>query len=130
MDEGQEVQGIRVILAKYWPGEQIVELYRAGGWWLEWMDASRIGDLMKASFAFALAIDISAGRAVGMGRVISDGMADAYIQDLVVLEEWRCSGVGHMILKRLLDECKKSGINWGRPHSRARKGGLLQVDGI
>ncbi len=104
--------GINVILASSWPHEQIVELYRAGGWWKEEMDAGRINDLMAASFAFALAIDISTGKAVGMGRVISDGMADAYIQDLAVLEEWRSLGVGSMILKKLIDECKKKRIAW------------------
>ena len=73
--------------------EQIVDLYRAAGWWKEEMDASKINDLIRGSFLFAVAIDISTGRAVGMGRVISDGIADAYIQDLVVLgrlEELGC----------------------------------------
>ena len=80
---------IRVDLVSSWNEEQIVDLYRAAGWWKEEMDASRINDLIKGSFLFAVAIDISTGRAVGMGRVISDGIADAYIQDLVVLGDWR-----------------------------------------
>ncbi|HNX39466.1 MAG TPA: GNAT family N-acetyltransferase [Methanothrix sp.] len=107
-----EEKRIEVILARSWLKDQIVDLYRAGGWWTEEMDPSRIGDLMQASFAFALAIDISTGRAVGMGRVISDGMADAYVQDLVVLEEWRSSGVGRMILRRLLEECRNHKLTW------------------
>jgi len=76
------------------------------------MDASRINDLIRGSFLFAVAIDISTGRAVGMGRVISEGIADAYIQDLVVLEGWRSWGVGKMILTRLLEECIIRKITW------------------
>ena len=78
-----------------------MDLYRAGGWWKEDMDPTRLGELIEGSFLFAVAIDISTGKTVGMGRVISDGIADAYIQDLVVLEGWKEMGVGRMILSRL-----------------------------
>jgi aralkylamine N-acetyltransferase len=103
---------IKIDLVRFWHEDQIVELYRAAGWWKEEMDASRINDLIRGSFLFAVAIDISTGRAVGMGRVISDGIADAYIQDMVVLDGWRSRGVGTMILTRLLEECKFRRITW------------------
>ena len=102
----------RVGLVQSWKEEQIVELYRAGGWWKEGMDQKKINDLIKGSFLFAVAIDITTGKAVGMGRVISDGVADAYIQDLVVLADWRNSGVGKLILELLLDECRSRKIAW------------------
>jgi GNAT superfamily N-acetyltransferase len=103
---------IRVDLVQSWEEEQIVELYRAGGWWKEGMDQKRINDLIRGSFLFAVAIDITTGKAVGMGRVISDGVADAYIQDFVVLENWRNLGVGKLILETLLDECRSRKIAW------------------
>jgi GNAT superfamily N-acetyltransferase len=103
---------IRVDLVRSWHEDQIVELYRAAGWWKEEMDASKINDLIQGSFLFAVAIDISTSRAVGMGRVISDGIADAYIQDLVVQGDWRSWGVGTMILTMLLEECKLRNITW------------------
>ena len=103
---------IRVDLVRSWKEEEIVQLYRAAGWWKEEMDASRINDLIRGSFLFAVAIDISTGRAVGTGRVISDGMADAYIQDLVVQGDKRSWGVGTMILTTLLEECKLRKITW------------------
>jgi GNAT superfamily N-acetyltransferase len=76
------------------------------------MDQKRINDLIKGSFLFAVAIDITTGKAVGMGRVISDGVADAYIQDFVVLENWRNLGVGKLILETLLGECRSRKIAW------------------
>ena len=103
---------IRVDLVQSWNEEQIVELYRAGGWWREGMDQKRINDLIRGSFLFAVAIDITTGKAVGMGRVISDGVADAYIQDLVVLAKWRNLDVGKMILETLLEECRSRKITW------------------
>jgi GNAT superfamily N-acetyltransferase len=103
---------IRVDLVRSWNEEEIVELYRTGGWWKEGMDQTRINDLIRGSFLFAVAIDITTGKTVGMGRVISDGVADAYIQDLVVLGNWRNSGVGGMILKSLLEECRIRKIAW------------------
>jgi len=102
----------RVDLVRSWQEEQIVDLYRSAGWWKEEMDASIINDLIRGSFLFAVAIDISTGRAVGMGRVISDGVADAYIQDLVVQGDWRSRSVGTMILTTLLGECKFRKITW------------------
>lgn len=110
--EKPEDSRFRVDLVLSWQEEQIVELYRAGGWWREEMDSSKIKDLISGSFLFAVAISISTGMAIGMGRVISDGIADAYIQDLVVLDEWRHSGVGKMILARLLEECRSKDISW------------------
>lgn len=102
----------RVELVKAWKEEPIVELYQEGGWWKEHMDPSRIGELISQSFLFAMAIDSSTGRSLGMRRVISDGIADAYIQDVVVLAEWRRRGVGRMILSALLEGCMSRGIAW------------------
>ena len=47
-----------------------------------------------------------------MGRLISDGVSDAYIQDLVVLPEYRDKGIGREIVKTLINHCKKKGIHW------------------
>jgi aralkylamine N-acetyltransferase len=103
---------IRVELVRSWREEQIAELYRAAGWWKEGMDQTRVNELIRGSFLFGVAIDITTGKAVGMGRVISDGVADAYIQDLAVLPEWRNFGVGKMIIETLLEECRSRKIAW------------------
>jgi ribosomal protein S18 acetylase RimI-like enzyme len=76
------------------------------------MDKSRIPELIRGSYLFALAVDISTGKPIGMGRVISDGIADAYIQDLMVLPEWRRKNAGEMIVSALMEQCVSSGISW------------------
>lgn len=103
---------IRVELVKSWEEEQIAELYKVGGWWKDYMDPAKLKDLIRESYLFVVAIDISDGKSVGMGRVISDGVADAYLQDVVVLPEWRKKGVGKMIVSKLLECCQSRSIAW------------------
>lgn len=42
-------------------------------------------------------------RAVGMGRIVGDGVVICYVQDLVVCPEYQSKGVGSLILQSLID---------------------------
>jgi ribosomal protein S18 acetylase RimI-like enzyme len=95
-----------------WLEHEIVELYKTGGWWKDTYDPSGIRPLIKGSFAFAIVIDKSSGNAIGMGRILSDGVSDAYIQDLIVLPKFRGQGIGKKLVKFLLDHCISNGIQW------------------
>jgi GNAT superfamily N-acetyltransferase len=95
-----------------WDEEEIVALYRAGGWWKEEYKTENIRYLILGSFAFAVATDTTTGRTIGMGRVIADGVSDGYIQDLVILPHYRKSGVGKQIVAALVNRCLQSGITW------------------
>ncbi len=94
------------------PVEAIVDLYRAGGWWKE-NPRSRaiIADMVRGSFCFMIARDEN-GRVVGMARTISDGVSDAYIQDVVVLKEMRHLGIGRELISRLTRFCIEKEIEW------------------
>ena len=95
-----------------WPKEEIVNLYKAGGWWKECYDSSGIKNLIKGSYAFAVAVDNKSGKAIGMGRIISDGVSDAYFQDIVILPKYRNKGIGKKIVEVLLEKCLSVGITW------------------
>ncbi|MDD1694127.1 MAG: GNAT family N-acetyltransferase [Methanoregula sp.] len=101
---------IRIVDA--WDQDEIVHLYRAGGWWKDEYDPDSVPDLIKGSFAFAVALDPKTGHAIGMGRVLSDGISDGYIQDLVVLPGFRNNGIGKMIVAALVRKCTGAGISW------------------
>ncbi len=103
---------ITVQLVRSWDEHEIANLYRAGGWWKEEYSESEIPALIRGSFLFAVAIHETSGRAVGMGRVISDGVSDGYIQDLIVLPSCRGSGVGKQIVEILVTGCRNEGISW------------------
>ena len=53
----------------------------------------------------AYAVDGQTGRAqpIGMGRIVGDGAVICYVQDLIVVPEYRHEGVGHMLLDRLTE---------------------------
>ncbi|KYK20396.1 GCN5 family acetyltransferase [Thermoplasmatales archaeon SG8-52-2] len=105
-------QKIDIKLVTSWPENEIVNLYKSAGWWKDYYDFSKIEDMIKGSFAFAVAVIKKSDKAVGMGRVISDGVSDAYIQDLVVLPEFQDAGIGKKIVKKLLDFCLLKNIVW------------------
>ena len=101
---------IQLVLS--WDVVEIANLYRAGGWWKEEYDQRELPRLIRGSFLFAVAVDRKTGIAVGMGRVISDGVSDGYIQDLVVLPEYRKTGIGTQIVATLVKKCVERGISW------------------
>lgn len=105
-------EGISVQLVRTWDEEEIASLYKAGGWWKEEYKAEDLPGLIRGSFAFAVAVEDTSGHAVGMGRVIADGVSDGYIQDLVVLPRYREGGVGTEIVSTLVGRCLQAGITW------------------
>jgi len=107
-----EKKQIEIQLITTWPAEEIVQLYKAGGWWKDTYDTAGIPQLITGSFAFAVAVDRNTGKTLGMGRVISDGVSDAYIQDLVVLPPFRSQSIGKKIAQKLIDFCLAKGIVW------------------
>lgn len=105
-------EDIAVMVVHTWDEEEIAALYRAGEWWKEEYRTEDLPHLIRGSFAFAVATDTKTGRAIGMGRVIADGVSDGYIQDLVVLPRYRKRGVGTRIVAALVDRCLQSGVTW------------------
>jgi GNAT superfamily N-acetyltransferase len=105
--------GVDLHLVTAWDTGEIVSLYRSAGWWQDGRDdPSEIGDLILGSLVFVVAVDRGSGKAIGMGRAISDGVSDAYIQDLMVLPGYRGRGIGKAILRRILAACRARGIGW------------------
>jgi spermidine synthase len=88
----------------------IVRLYRDAGWWKEEYSPAFIPALISNSFCFVVARH--GGEVVGMGRAISDGVSDAYIQDVVVLKKYRGQGIGKKIILAIVAFLKKEEIDW------------------
>ena len=103
---------IAIQIVQTWNEGEIANLYRAGGWWKEEYDQRELPRLIRGSFLFAVAVDRKTGHAAGMGRVISDGVSDGYIQDLVVLPQYRKTGIGTQIIATLVKKCVERGISW------------------
>ena len=52
------------------------------------------------------------GQFEAMGRVISDGKSDAYIQDVVVRKSLRNKGIGRELVERLKQYCIDKKLEW------------------
>ncbi|MBN2604046.1 MAG: GNAT family N-acetyltransferase [Candidatus Thermoplasmatota archaeon] len=112
MRKKTEYQDIEIKMVAEWPEKEIIDLYKAGGWWKKSDNKINIQKLIQGSYAFFVAITPCDGKAVGMGRLLSDGISDAYIQDLVVLPNYRGYGIGKCLVKKLVDFCLSRKILW------------------
>lgn len=90
--------------------EAVVDLYMDAGWWEEGWSEDVIPAMVANSFRFVALFDGS--ELVGMGRALSDGVSDAYIQDIVVRTDYRGQGWGKKIVSRLVKELRAVGIDW------------------
>jgi len=92
--------------------DQIRKLYLSNGW-IEAADGETdilINKIISHTFCFAIARDND--KIIGMGRSISDGVSDSYIQDVTVLPENRQQGIGGLIINFLVDYLHSHGIEW------------------
>ena len=92
---------------------QLLALYRHAGWW-DTAESPRHTEVIAAivanSFCFVTA---SIGdKLIGMGRSISDGVSDAYIQDVMVHTDYRGNGIGKDIIRTLVTFLQKHELQW------------------
>jgi spermidine synthase len=90
----------------------IIRLYDTAGWWTgqDRENPELIRRIVAGSHCFVLAWE--GNEIIGMGRAISDGISDAYIQDLAVLPEFRGQGVGTGIVREILNRLRADGLQW------------------
>jgi ribosomal protein S18 acetylase RimI-like enzyme len=79
---------------------QVRALYDQADWWPERTDA-QIAQVLNAAPAVGA---WAGGELVGFARVVSDGVFRAFIEDVVVHEQYRRRGVGTELNTRLLAE--------------------------
>jgi len=92
--------------------DQLLTLYRQAGWWADEApdDPGLVARIVDGSHCVAVA---RAGDAiVGMGRAISDGASDAYIQDVTVLPAWQGRGLASRIVAALVERLQADGLAW------------------
>ncbi len=89
----------------------IIRLYRQQGWWGEGPDdPDHVRRLAAGSHSF-LTVRAQA-QVIGMGRAISDGASDAYIQDVTVDPRWRGKGLGTRIIQKIIERLEADRIFW------------------
>ncbi len=91
--------------------KQITDLYRKAGWWDDENDnPERVAGIVDGSHGFC--VGMINDTIVAMGRAISDGISDAYIQDVTVDENQRGQGIGTKIVEMLVHRLENDGLGW------------------
>lgn len=81
--------------------EQLLDLYSSVGWGAYTKDPDRLARGMRGSSLIAVAH--SGGDLIGLARVISDGAAVCYLQDVLIHPDYQRTGVGRGLVTMLLD---------------------------
>ena len=90
---------------------QIIALYRAEGWWTEGPDDPElVARIISGSYCFLIASRDN--EIIGMGRAISDGASDSYLQDITVKASHRGNGIGSRIIELLVERLNQDGLKW------------------
>jgi len=92
------------------PLESLRWLYEGAEWWDADCNDEWLRKLPSGSWCFAAAYD--GDDIVGIGRAISDGAGDAYIQDVTVIRPYRHRGIAHAIVSAIVDRLREAGISW------------------
>lgn len=90
--------------------EEFYQLYQTTGW-----NAGTYteDDLFKAiNNSWYVLSAYQDGKLVGFGRIISDGIYQTFIGDLIVHPDYQKRNIGSEILNLLTEKCKSSGIKW------------------
>ena len=90
--------------------EEMTELYRQAGWLAPEESGAFIPRAMAGS-TVALGV-FDGSRLIGMGRAVSDGVSDAYIQDNAVSPDYRKRGIGGEIVRHIVAALRARGIDW------------------
>ncbi|UFU01322.1 GNAT family N-acetyltransferase [Radiobacillus kanasensis] len=77
-----------------------MKLYEDAGWWEERTELEIEKMLERVSSVGAWKSD----SLVGFARAVSDDTFRAYIEDVVILQDYQKSGIGMIMIAKLLDE--------------------------
>lgn len=87
------------------------ELYETTGWNRKY--AFTEDDLAKALHnSYFLICAYHNGKLVGFGRLISDGIYQTFIGDMIVHPNFQKKGIGREILTGLIAKCRTDGMKW------------------
>jgi len=88
----------------------LIDLYKILGWNdFLMLSPNQLITAMKQSFFVIYAY--VGNRLVGTGRVVSDGIINAYICGVGVLPMYRRQGIGTEIIKKLASHCTESNLH-------------------
>lgn len=92
--------------------DDFYELYETTGW------NGRVGvyspkELFRAiSNSWYVVTVYYEQKLIGFGRIISDGIYQTFITDIIIHPDFQRKGIGRNVMNLLVEKCKLSGIQW------------------
>ena len=91
--------------------QQLIGLYHKAGWWKEAADSPQFVErFIRGSHCFMIVLN--GNEIIGMGRALSDGVSDAYLQDITVKEQYQHERIGSRIVEQLVARLHRDGLFW------------------
>jgi ribosomal protein S18 acetylase RimI-like enzyme len=81
-------------------GSDLMMLYKNAGWWEERKEQD-IEKMLKQDISIGVWSD---NNLIGFARAVSDGKFRAYIEDVVIHNEFQKTGMGTKLVSKLLDK--------------------------
>ncbi|WP_235441412.1 GNAT family N-acetyltransferase [Paenibacillus sp. IHB B 3415] len=69
-------------------------------------------------------------RLVATGRIVSDGVIQCYVCDMIVLPAYQKQGLGRAVMDQLISHCRSRGIRWIQLSSAQGKSGFYSQFGF
>ncbi|MDN7243052.1 GNAT family N-acetyltransferase [Planococcus sp. N028] len=82
------------------PGSKLKALYENAGWWPQ-RSAQDLEDMLKCEISMGVWQE---DRLIGFARAVADGKFRAYIEDVVILSEFKGNGIGTQLIEKLMEE--------------------------
>lgn len=97
------MEGISISPMGAYAADEVLRLYAAVGW----TNYTRRPEMLRRAVEGSLLVLEARhnGRLVGLVRAVGDGASVMYIQDLLVLPEYRRRGLGTRLLRAALESC-------------------------
>ena len=86
--------------------EDVLHLYQAVGWTNYTNQPQMLEQALSHSLVIYLALDGDA--VVGLIRLVGDGFSSVFVQDLIVLPNYQCQGIGSALMKQALGDFKEA----------------------
>jgi len=80
--------------------------------WHRWRSRDQVRQQVESAWRVVGVYEEASGAQVGFARAVSDGVCDAYLADVYVLEEHRGHGLGKALVDRMVDGGPGAHFRW------------------
>ena len=92
--------------------EWIWRMLSTEAYWATWRERADVDAQIDSAWRIVGIYDAGSGEQVGFARAVSDGVAFAYLADVIVDPRRRGDGVGKRIVEAMIDEGPGAAFRW------------------